>query len=308
MVSIADCGLMLEPQQAMSVQEIVDWGVYAEQNEYGYILRSDHLLPIWDNKERDSPECWSSLGVLAAKTNKIKFGPLVSPIGFRNPGLLARMACNLNDYTHGRFLLGVGAGWYEEEYLAFGFDYPSFKIRYNQFIESLKIIRPLIDGKPVDFQGEYYRARTRCYPKSKVPLIIGGRNPKMMRVIAEYADEWNVYNHRITDFKELKSSLDKSRSGRKIQISRMAPFVIAENQNQLEQKIAKNGELYKARFDSPLNLDEIRKRGVLCGTVDEFTSQLKDFSNAGIEKFYFQILDPHDREMVNLLTSTLKDL
>src|SRR5208282_247239 len=100
MVSIADCGLMLEPQQAMSIKDIVDWATIAEQKNYGYILRSDHLLPIWDSKDRDSPECWSSLGVLAATTKKIKFGPLVSPIGFRNPALLARMACNLNDYSY----------------------------------------------------------------------------------------------------------------------------------------------------------------------------------------------------------------
>ncbi|MGO9645768.1 MAG: LLM class flavin-dependent oxidoreductase [Candidatus Bathyarchaeia archaeon] len=308
MVSINDCGLMLEPQQAMSIQDIVDWATDAEQKNYGYILRSDHLLPIWDSKDRDSPECWSSLGVLAATTKKIKFGPLVSPIGFRNPALLARMACNLNDYSHGRLLFGIGAGWYEEEYHAFGYEFPNFRVRYDQFIEALKIIRPLIEGKHVDFHGKYYTAKARCYPHTKVPLIIGGRKPRMMRPIAEYADEWNIYNPRIADLQELKSIVDENKGDRKIQISRMGGFVIAETRDQLERKIAKNAELYKARFESSLKPDEIRKNGGLCGTVDEVTSQLNDLTEAGVEKFYFQILDTEDKEMVNLLTSTLKSM
>jgi alkanesulfonate monooxygenase SsuD/methylene tetrahydromethanopterin reductase-like flavin-dependent oxidoreductase (luciferase family) len=307
MVSIDDCGLMLEPQQGMTVQDVVDWAIIAEQRNFGYILRSDHLLPIWDSKDRDSPECWSSLGVLAATTKKIKFGPLVSPIGFRNPAALARMACNLNDYSHGRLLLGVGAGWYEEEYHAFGYEFPNFRIRYDQFIESLKIIKPLIEGKPVDFHGKYYSAKAHCYPRTKVPLIIGGRKPRMMRVIADYADEWNIYNPRIADLQELKSAVDKNKGDRNIQVSRMGPFVIAETRDQLERKIAKNAELYKARFESSLKPDEIRKNGGLCGTVDEFTSQLNGFAEAGVEKFYFQILDTEDKEMVDLLANTLKN-
>src|SRR5208282_4952512 len=224
------------------------------------------------------------------------FGPLVSPIGFRNPALLARMACNLNDYSHGRLLLGIGAGWYEEEYHAFGYEFPSFRVRYDQFIESLKIIKPLIEGKPVDFHGKYYGAKTRCYPQTKLPLI--------MRPIAEYADEWNIYAPRIADLQELRRIVDKNKGDRKIQISRMGGFVIAETRDQVEKKIAKHAELYKARFEA-LKPEEIRKNGGLCGTVEEITSQVNDLTEAGIEKFYFQILDTEDKEMVDLLTSTL---
>jgi alkanesulfonate monooxygenase SsuD/methylene tetrahydromethanopterin reductase-like flavin-dependent oxidoreductase (luciferase family) len=298
---------MLEPQQGMSTQDVLDWATIAEQRDFGYILRSDHLLPIWGSKDRDSAECWTSLGVIAAGTSKIKFGPLVSPIGYRNPALLARMACNLNDYSHGRLVLGIGAGWYEDEYHAFGYEFPNFRKRYDQFIESLKIIKPLIEGRPVNFQGQYYSAKARCYPQTKVPLIIGGRKPRMMRAIAEYADEWNIYSPQIPHLQELKTLVETNKGNRKIQISRMGSFVIAETTSELESKIARNAEFFKTRLES-LKPDEIRKNGGLCGTVNEFKSQLNDLMKAGVEKFYFQIIDAEDKEMVDLLASTLKSM
>ena len=107
LVAIGDCGLMLEPQQGMSVKEIIDWGAYAERHGYGYIFRSDHLLPTNGNMDRDSVECWVTLGALAATTKRIKFGPMIIPIRFRNPVLLAQMACAPISYSKGRLLLGV---------------------------------------------------------------------------------------------------------------------------------------------------------------------------------------------------------
>jgi alkanesulfonate monooxygenase SsuD/methylene tetrahydromethanopterin reductase-like flavin-dependent oxidoreductase (luciferase family) len=304
MVSIRNCGLMLEPQEGMRVQEIVDWAKYAERNGYGYMLRSDHLLPIDGRKDQDSPEAWVTLGMLAAETKKIKFGPLVTPIGFRNPALLARMACNVHDYSHGRLVLGIGAGWYKDEYDANGYEFPRFQVRFEQFIEALNIIKPLIEGQPVDLQGKYFKAKTRCYPKSKVHLIIGGRNARIIRAVEKYADEWNITDANVPEIKQL---LSQKSAGRKIEVSRMGPFFIAENQRQLQRKL-KQKSIFSQNFGTPLTTDTLRKRGVLCGTIDEFTSQVNDLSEAGVQKFYFQILNPKDKEMVKLLTSTLKTL
>src|SRR5712691_11860232 len=86
---------MLEPQGGMQVGEIIEWAEYAEKAGFGYILRSDHLMPTGGLREEDSPspECWVTLGAVAPSTNWVAFGPLVTPVGFRNPALLARMAC-----------------------------------------------------------------------------------------------------------------------------------------------------------------------------------------------------------------------
>ena len=288
----------------MKVHEIVEWAKYAERRGYGYVLRSDHLLPIETGKDQDSPEAWVTLGVLAAETKKIKFGPLVTPIGFRNPALLSRMACNVHDYSHGRLVLGVGAGWYKDEYYANGYEFPKYTVRYEQFVEALSIIKPLVEGRPVNFQGKYFRVNTRCYPKGKLHLIIGGKNARIIRAVEKYADEWNIAD---TSIPEIKKLVQQKSVNTKIAVSQMGPFFMAENMRQLRRKLNQKS-IFSQIYGTPLSTDTLRKRGVLCGTPDEFTSQVNELSEAGIQKFYFQILNPKDKEMVGLLTSTLKTL
>ena len=306
MVAIGDCGLMLEPQQGMSVQEIIDWGAYAERHGYGYIFRSDHLLPTSGNMDRDSVECWVTLGALAASTKRIKFGPMVTPIGFRNPALLAQMACNLHSYSKGRMLLGVGAGWYKKEYLAKGYEFPELHVRHEQLIEALKIIKPLLEGKPVNFRGQHYVADTVCYPypRKGAHLILGGGSSFVRRAAMKYADELNLFDGDPADFKQLKQQL--SESGRRIVISRAGLFFLAKTTDQLRRKLKTKSDLLKT-WNLPASIEGLMKRKVLCGDVDEFTSQLNELRKAGVDRFYFDLFDPKDQEMVDLLTYTLKD-
>jgi alkanesulfonate monooxygenase SsuD/methylene tetrahydromethanopterin reductase-like flavin-dependent oxidoreductase (luciferase family) len=308
---------MLEPQEGMKVQEIIDWALYAEKKGYGYIFRSDHLLHLeaGDNtqgkkQEVDSPECWVTLGAIAAKTAKIKFGPLVSPVGFRNPALLARMACTLDSYSHGRMCLGLGAGWNEFEYKAHGFEFPSFKVRRKQTEEAYKIVREMTEGKRVDFDGEYFSAHVDCYPrpsKGKAHLIGGGRNPKIVQTLANYVDEWNVFNSPLETFQNLKRVLAENRSSsERIEISQMGSFLIAESQTKLNQKIKKYATNRGLSSDPDQVERQLRQEGRLCGLVNEFVDQMNEKINAGIEKYYFQVLDPKDKYMVDTLTHTLK--
>src|ERR1700746_3135026 len=111
---------MLEPQLGMAMNEFIDNVKMTERLGFGYLFRSDHLLPTDDRRGIDSPECWASLGAIAASTHKIRFGPMVSPVGFRNPALLAKMACTLHSFSGGRLQLSAGAGWYEPEFRAHG--------------------------------------------------------------------------------------------------------------------------------------------------------------------------------------------
>jgi alkanesulfonate monooxygenase SsuD/methylene tetrahydromethanopterin reductase-like flavin-dependent oxidoreductase (luciferase family) len=297
---------MLEPQQGMSVQEIIEWGTYAERHGYGYIFRSDHLLPTNGNMDRDSVECWVTLGALAATTKRIKFGPMVTPMGFRNPGLLAQMACTLHSYSKGRLLLGVGAGWYKKEYLAMGYEFPNLHVRHEQLIEALKIIKPLLEGKRVNFRGNHYVANTTCYPylRKRAHLILGGWSSLVRRAAIQYADEWNLFNGAPADFKQLKQRL--SESGRGIEVSRAGPFFLAKTTAQLQRKLKTKSSLLKT-WNLPADIDGLMKHNVLCGDVDEFVSQLNELRKAGVDRFYFDLFDPKDKEMVDLLTYTLKD-
>lgn len=296
---------MLEPQQAMSFQEVVDWCAYAERHGYGYFFRSDHLIPTYGDRNRDSPECWVTFGALAATTKRIRFGPMVTPIGFRNPALLAQMACNLHAFSKGRFLLGVGAGWYEEEYLAKGYPFPKYQVRHEQLIEALTIVKPLIEGKRAEFHGKHYSANTVCfpYPKRRMRLVLGGWSSSVSRAVAEFADEWNLWNGNPADFKAIREQVNKT--GRKIEISRAGPFLLAKNSNQLQAKVKANSNILRA-WKLPTSVDELQERGVLCCDVHELPSRLDAFRKAGVDRFYFDLFDPKDKAMVDLLTYAVK--
>jgi len=296
---------MIEPQLGMGFHEVVDWATYAEKNGYGYFFRSDHLAPTQGDLDRDSPECWITLGAVAKSTKRIKFGPMVSPIGFRNPAMLAQMSCNLHAYSHGRFILGLGAGWYREEYVTKGFDYPDLKIRHEQLVEALRIIRPLTQGKQVEFKGKHYNANTLCYPyaRRKLQLVLGGWSQFIRLAANEYADEWNLWNGVPSDFKEIEQKIGNSR--RPIEISRAGFFFLEESTTKLQRKLKAKSRLLK-ELNLPPTIDGLRKNEVLCGNVEEFITQLKEFKNAGVKRFYFDVLDIRDKQMIELLSRVLK--
>ena len=137
------------------------------------------------------------LGALAAVTERIQIGPLVACTSFREPALLAKMADTLDEISGGRFILGLGAGWHQPEYEAFGYPFDHLAGRFE---EALQIIVPLLREGHVDFQGHYYQARNcvlrqRGPSPSGPPILIGARRPRMLNIVARYADAWNTVWH-----------------------------------------------------------------------------------------------------------------
>jgi probable F420-dependent oxidoreductase len=142
-------------------------------------------------------ECWTLLCALAEATESVELGTLVLCNPFRNPALLAKMAHTLDEISDGRLILGIGAGWHEPEFDAFGFP---FDHRVGRLEEALQILQPLLKGKTVDFEGEYYQAKncvvTPAGPRPDgIPLLMGAFGPRMLRLTAEYADMWNTVWH-----------------------------------------------------------------------------------------------------------------
>ncbi|HEY7779161.1 MAG TPA: LLM class flavin-dependent oxidoreductase [Ktedonobacterales bacterium] len=147
-----------------------------------------------DGAEQGQWEVFTFLSALAAVTSRIQLGPLVACTSFRNPALLAKMADSLDELSGGRFILGLGAGWHEPEYTMFG--YP-FDHRAARFEEALQVIVPLLRDGHVDFHGQYYTAdhtvlRPRGPSPSGPPIWIGARLPRMLGLVARYADAWNT--------------------------------------------------------------------------------------------------------------------
>lgn len=167
----------------------------AEQDGFDSIWLADHLLyrppgaptrGIW--------ECWTMLAALAEATERVKIGTLVLCNSFRNPAILAKMATAADEVSGGRLILGVGAGWNEPEYEAFGLP---FDHRVDRFEEALQILKPLLREGHVDFVGQYYQARNcddvpRGPRQAGPPLLVGSEGPRMLKLTAQYADLWNT--------------------------------------------------------------------------------------------------------------------
>ncbi|MEA2582913.1 MAG: hypothetical protein QOF33_998 [Thermomicrobiales bacterium] len=173
----------------------------AEELGFDSIWIEDHLIFRFEGKPPQAPwECWSLLAALAAVTTRVELGPLVSCTSFRNPALLAKMADTVDEISGGRLILGLGAGWHEPEYPAFG--YP-FDHRVSRFEEALTIVHGLLRQGQVDFEGVYYSAhecelRPRGPRPSGPPILIGSTGERMLRLLATYGDIWNVWARTTT--------------------------------------------------------------------------------------------------------------
>ena len=167
----------------------------AEENGFDSIWLADHLLYRTPGQPtRGIWECWTILAALAEATHRVELGTLVLAMSFRNPAILAKMATALDEVSGGRLILGVGAGWNEPEYQAFGLP---FDHRVDRFEEALQILKPLLREGRVDFDGHYHQARdAEDLPRGPraggPPLLIGAEGPRMLRLTAQYADQWNI--------------------------------------------------------------------------------------------------------------------
>jgi alkanesulfonate monooxygenase SsuD/methylene tetrahydromethanopterin reductase-like flavin-dependent oxidoreductase (luciferase family) len=145
----------------------------------------------------DSPvlEGWTGLTYFAAQYPQFQVGHMVLCQSFRNPALLAKMAATLQYLSQGRFVLGIGAGWHEEEYRAYNYAFPTPRARTEQLEETLQIVKALWTEKQVTFHGQYHAVNAAyCEPKPGPlpPIIVGGHGPRMLRLVARYADGWNI--------------------------------------------------------------------------------------------------------------------
>jgi probable F420-dependent oxidoreductase len=214
-------GLYQPPSEYTMAGESPRWHNIKEMTQVGEqvgfdsVWCADHLIfrTGSDVPEKGMWECWTLLSALAAVTERMEIGPLVTCMGFRSPALLAKMADTIDEISGGRFILGIGAGWHEPEYRAFG--YP-FDHRYSRFVEGIRIITSLIREGKADFQGEYYQVencmlRPRGPRDGRLPIMIGTFGKKMMRVAAEYADIWNAdWSQRYSEIAEHDAELTRA--------------------------------------------------------------------------------------------------
>jgi alkanesulfonate monooxygenase SsuD/methylene tetrahydromethanopterin reductase-like flavin-dependent oxidoreductase (luciferase family) len=166
--------------------------------QFDSVWVDDHLMPWarWQSNDTPYLECLTTIAAFAAAYPSLNFGASVLCQSYRNPGLLAKMAANLQLLTGGRFLFGIGAGWMEEEYRAYNYDFPTPAVRIAQLEEAIQIVKLLWTQSPASFEGVYYRIdNAYCEPRPEPlpPLLIGGGGEQLtLRLVARYADWWNI--------------------------------------------------------------------------------------------------------------------
>jgi F420-dependent oxidoreductase-like protein len=265
--------------------------------ELGFVglYRSDHFVNA-DPPDLDSLELWVSLTWLASHTERIEFGPLVTPFSFRHPAFTARMARDVDDLSGGRLTLGMGAGWNEREHRHYGFDLLGPAQRFARFREGLEVVTRLLrSDEPLSFNGQFYRLQEasllpRPEREGGPSILIGGNGlQRTLPLAAQYADEWNGVLIPPTKFRELNAQLDGllKEVGRKpaeVRRSLMTGIVFGRNQVELDRKVTARGS----------TVAELRRHGLVAGTPAEVVNQLEQFAQAGVQRIMLQWLDLDD--------------
>jgi alkanesulfonate monooxygenase SsuD/methylene tetrahydromethanopterin reductase-like flavin-dependent oxidoreductase (luciferase family) len=182
----------------------------AEASGFDSVWTGDHMLYRGDGRAERGPwDVWTILAALAASTERVRLGPLVASTAFHPPGLIARMAAAIDEVSAGRFVLGLGAGWNEAEFRAFGIP---FDRRVARFEEAFTIIRRLVAGERVTFDGTFHRVEDALLlpaPRRAVPLMVGSAGPRVLAATAPHVDWWNCwyswYGNSPAGFAELSS-------------------------------------------------------------------------------------------------------
>ena len=268
--------------------------IAAEGNGFDSIYAYDHFIPHYRYPSMGNFfECFTLLSAISAYTKKLNIGQIVTCNSYRNPALLAKMVATLDVITNGRTELGIGAGWYEEEYNAYGYHYFSNIIRISQLEESIQIIKKLWIQKIANFHGKYYSIDGAiCFPKpiqKPHPIVmVGGSGEKyLLKVVAKYADRYNLYFGTPEEMKRKINILkDYNSQNRKIEYSIVLPCLLVDKYEDMEKiiKKMKNGDM---------TVDQFKKSaagGLTVGTIDDIINGIAEYVNIGVSHFIFHFL------------------
>lgn len=301
-----ELNVMIEGQEGLNWERWQRLARAAEDGGFAGLYRSDHLTGLFGDSTRPSLETWASLPYLATATRRIRFGPIVSPMTFYQPAILAKRAAAIDQLAGGRFDLGIGAGWNEMEHRMFGIPFPPLRERMDRFEAGARAIRALWRGTPVTLEQPY----TPLVDAQSFPLpaggrlVVGGRGERRtMRVAAELADEWNVT--RVT-YDEYPRKLEVlaghcrafGRDPAAIRLSLMAPIVIGRTRAEVAARLARGREWFPRVPESEA---EWRAQSFLFGSVDEVVRDLRRWQGLGVQAVMLQCLDIDDLVALELI-------
>jgi F420-dependent oxidoreductase-like protein len=305
---------MIEGQEGLTWERWRRLADAVDRLGYESLWRSDHLFSLFGVTTRPGLDTWPSLTYLATATRRIRFGPLVCPITFRHPSMLAREAAAVDVLSGGRLELGLGAGWHDGEHQAFGIPYPRVGERIRRLDEGIRVIHALWADGPARFDGRFYRldggtAWPKPVQRPRIPLVVGGKGPKLLEVVARYADEWNCGgSQKPAAVRERTGTLEAAcrtvgRDPATIRRSWMGGILIGENGAAIERRARAVQEYVTTRAATPAAQlpRELREAGWLVGAPEEIVGQMRGLTAEGISRFNLQFFTLDDLDAVGLI-------
>jgi alkanesulfonate monooxygenase SsuD/methylene tetrahydromethanopterin reductase-like flavin-dependent oxidoreductase (luciferase family) len=308
-------GLMTEPQVGMTYEEVLAAARLAEDLGLEVFGRSDHLtFPRFATPH--ATEAFATLAGLARETKRVRLMVLVSPLTFRHPAVIAKAAATIDEMSGGRFVLGVGTGWMEEEHAAFGLPFPPWAERFARLEEALQYLRAALGKTAGGFEGAHFRLAAgpvHPLPLGPLPLVVGGTGARRTpRLAGRYADEYNLTFVSLADLPPRiaaarAAAAEAGRRPEDLVISVMAPAISGPDEaayrRHLEAVAAadpfgRTPEALEAR---------LRERGLPIRPAPEARRALEGLAALGVSRFYLQHLGPFDGGLLGATFSALRD-
>jgi alkanesulfonate monooxygenase SsuD/methylene tetrahydromethanopterin reductase-like flavin-dependent oxidoreductase (luciferase family) len=275
------------------------------------MFRSDHYLSVDDRRERGSLDAWATITALAAETERLRMGTLVSPATFRHPAVLAKLVVTADHVSGGRVECGIGAGWWEVEHELYGFELPPVGPRMDALEEQMQIVRGHWAEGPFSFEGKYFSAKELdALPKPvqqpRPPLILGGKGgPRSLRLAARYADEYNTVMSTATEIADVRKRLDEAceaegRDPVSLPLSMMTGWLVGADREDLVDRASRLAQ-WKGEGDDGEALLATLRESTISGTTSEAIEQLQELERAGLNRIMGQHLLHRDLAAIELM-------
>jgi F420-dependent oxidoreductase-like protein len=295
-----DIGLMIAAHDGLTWDRWRHILHLAERLGFSSVFRSDHYEMA---ASKNSLEAYVSFVMAAMETDRIRFGPMVTPVTFRHPVDVARMAGQIDLLSNGRFVMGLGSGSVEREHHLYGLPWPSMKERFDRLEEWLQLIKALWTESPTNFDGKFYHVDgANMLPRpaaGRPPLLIGGGGEKRtLPLVAQYADEWNAINLTPDDYARKLSVLDRAcatvrRDPTTIRRSLDLHALIGPTPELVERATDTLVKVFAHRYTDVDTSDraafrtEVKSSGILSGSTDEIIDTLGRYAEQGIDEVIF---------------------
>ena len=310
-----DYSLMLEGQEGVTWPQWLAIARACERLGFDALLTSDHYLSVVTTEAPGSNDAWTLLGALAASTERLRLGTMVSPVTFRLPAVLAKAATTVDRISGGRVELGMGAGWWDQEHRTHGIPFPAARERFEMLEEQVEIVHGLWSEDVFSFEGRYYALQgCRFLPKPvqrpHPPIVLGGKGgPRLARLVARWADGYNRVGGTPDELRESSERVSDAidRAGRdraSVTMSFMTWVFVGRTDAEWRDRADRARRMDPTAGSLEEYLDDI-SRDCIVGTVDQAIERMNEYAATGVQRFVLNHELFDDLDQIELLAQEI---